>query len=129
MEEKITLSIQNPESVLITYVDIYLGDKNVSLEVLSKDTAKINLPFDKDDGEGEIIVKIRYKTLPHPKNNKDKKDIKKQNYNMMQNLNKITKKTNDRKNDNIIIADSKPVPLEDLKKEENKRKLSDIIIV
>ncbi|XRP97489.1 hypothetical protein ACO3UB_02950 [Methanocaldococcus sp. 16A] len=128
MEEKITLSIQNPESVLISYVDIYLGDKNVSLEVLSKDTAKINLPFDKDEGEGEIIVKIRYKTLPHPKN-KDKKDIKKQNYNMMQNLNKITKKTNDRKNDNIIIADSKPVSLEELKKEEKKRKLSDIIIV
>ena len=74
MDEKIILSIQNPESIIISYVDIYLGDKNVSLEVLSNDKAKINLPFDKDEGEGEIIVKIRYKTLPNHKN-KNKKEI------------------------------------------------------
>ncbi|GEM_PF-4437528 len=129
MEEKITLSIQNPEGVLISYVDIYLGDKNVSLEVLSNDTAKINLPFDKDEGEGEIVVKIRYKTLPNHKN-KDKKEVKKQNYkNLSSNFNKISKKSNDRKNDNIIIAESKPASLEELKKEEKKRKLNDIIIV
>ncbi|AIJ06278.1 hypothetical protein JH146_1436 [Methanocaldococcus bathoardescens] len=129
MEEKIILSIQNPESVLISYVDIYLGDKNVSLEVLSKDTAKINLPFDKDEGEGEIVVKIRYKTLPNHKN-KDKKEVKKQDYkNLSSNFNKITKKTNDRKNNDIIVADSKPISLEELKKEEKKRKLSNIIIV
>ena len=129
MEEKITLSIQNPEGVLISYVDIYLGDKNVSLEVLSKDIAKINLPFDKDEGEGEIVVKIRYKTLPNHKN-KDKKEVKKQNYkNLSSNFNKITKKSNDRKNDNIIIAESKPASLEELKKEEKKRKLNNIIIV
>ncbi len=124
MEEKIILSIQNPEGVLISYVDIYLGDKNVSLEVLSKDIAKINLPFDKDEGEGEIVVKIRYKTLPNHKN-KDKKEVKKQNYkNLSSNFNKITKKSN-----NIIIAESKPASLEELKKEEKKRKLNDIIIV
>ncbi len=129
MEEKITLSIQNPEGVLISYVDIYLGDKNVSLEVLSNDTAKINLPFDKDEGEGEIVVKIRYKTLPNHKN-KDKKEVKKQNYkNLSSNFNKISKKSNDRKNDNIIIAESKPASLEELKKEEKKRKLNNIIIV
>ncbi len=129
MEEKITLSIQNPEGVLISYVDIYLGDKNVSLEVLSKDIAKINLPFDKDEGEGEIVVKIRYKTLPNHKN-KDKKEVKKQNYkNLSSNFNKISKKSNDRKNDNIIIAESKPASLEELKKEEKKRKLNNIIIV
>ena len=75
MDEKIILSIQNPESIIISYVDIYLGDKNVSLEVLSNDKAKINLPFDKDEGEGEIIVKIRYKTLPNHKN-KNKKERK-----------------------------------------------------
>lgn len=93
MEEKIILSIQNPEDVLISYVDIYLGDKNVSLEVLSKDTAKINLPFDKDEGEGEIVVKIKYKTLPHYKNNNNKKEVKKQDYkNLTQTLNEITKK-------------------------------------
>ena len=123
MDEKIILSIQNPESIIISYVDIYLGDKNVSLEVLSNDKAKINLPFDKDDGEGEIIVKIRYKTLP---NHKNKKDVKKQDYKNLipnSNKNKITK------NNNIIVADSKPVSLEDIKKEEKKRKLNDIIIV
>jgi hypothetical protein len=131
MEEKIVLSIQNPESVLISYVDIYLGDKNVSLEVLSKDTAKINLPFDKDEGEGEIVVKIKYKTLPHYKN-KNKKEIKRQEHkNLITNFNKnkITEKTNDRRNSDIIVADSKPVSLDELKKEEKKRKLNDIIIV
>ncbi|ADC69610.1 conserved hypothetical protein [Methanocaldococcus sp. FS406-22] len=129
MDEKIVLSIQNPEGVLISYVDVYLGDKNVSLEVLSKDTAKINLPFDRDEGEGEIIVKIRYKTLPNHKNNY-KKEVKRQEYkNLTPNFNKITKKTNDRENNDIIVADSKPVPLDELKKEEKKRKLNDIIIV
>jgi hypothetical protein len=128
MDEKIILSIQNPESIIISYVDIYLGDKNVSLEVLSNDKAKINLPFDKDEGEGEIIVKIRYKTLPNHKNSYKKED-KRQNYNnSTQNLNKITKKPKDKKS-NIIIADSKPMSLEDIKKEEKKRKLNDIIIV
>ena len=128
MDEKIILSIQNPESIIISYVDIYLGDKNVSLEVLSNDKAKINLPFDKDEGEGEIIVKIRYKTLPNHKNSYKKED-KRQNYNnSTQNLNKITKKSKDKKS-NIIIADSKPMSLEDIKKEEKKRKLNDIIIV
>ncbi|AAB98381.1 hypothetical protein MJ_0390 [Methanocaldococcus jannaschii DSM 2661] len=130
MEEKIILSIQNPEDVLISYVDIYLGDKNVSLEVLSKDTAKINLPFDKDEGEGEIVVKIKYKTLPHYKNNNNKKEVKKQDYkNLTQTLNEITKKTTNRKDNDIIIADSKPVSLDGLKKEEKKKKLNDIIIV
>ena len=127
MDEKIVLSIQNPEGVLISYVDIYFGGKNVSLEVLSNDKAKINLPFDKDDGEGEIIVKIRYKTLPNHKNN-DKKDAKKQDYKNLipnSNKNKITKNNNN----NIIVADSKPVSLEDIKKEEKNRKLNDIIIV
>ena len=131
MDEKIVLSIQNPEGVLISYVDIYLGDKNVSLEVLSKDTAKINLPFDKDEGEGEIVVKIKYKTLPHYKN-KNKKEIKKQEYkNLIPNFNKnkITKENNNRGNSDIIVADSKPVSLDELKKEEKKRKLNDIIIV
>jgi hypothetical protein len=124
MDEKIILSIQNPESIIISYVDIYLGDKNVSLEVLSNDKAKINLPFDKDEGEGEIIVKIRYKTLPNHKN-KNKKEIKRQDYkNLIPNSNK-----NKNNNNNIIVADSKPVSLEDIKKEEKKRKLNDIIIV
>ena len=125
MDEKIILSIQNPESIIISYVDIYLGDKNVSLEVLSNDKAKINLPFDKDDGEGEIIVKIRYKTLP---NHKNKKDVKKQDYkSSIPNFNK-NKIAKDRKN-NIIIADSKPIPLGDIKKEDKTKKSSDIIIV
>ena len=58
-----------------------------------------------------------------------KKEDKRQNYNnSTQNLNKITKKPKDKK-DNIIIADSKPMSLEDIKKEEKKRKLNDIIIV
>ena len=127
MDEKIILSIQNPESIIISYVDIYLGDKNVSLEVLSNDKAKINLPFDKDEGEGEIIVKIRYKTLPNHKNNY-KKVIKRQDYkNLIPNSNK--NKNNNKRNNNIIVADSKPVSLEDTKKEEKKRKLNDIIIV
>jgi hypothetical protein len=131
MDEKIVLSIQNPEGVLISYVDVYLGDKNVSLEVLSRDTAKINLPFDRDEGEGEIIVKIRYKTLPNHKNNY-KKEVKRQEYkNLIPNFNKnkITKENNNRGNNDIIVADSKPVPLDELKKEEKKRKLNDIIIV
>ncbi|MEO2117290.1 MAG: hypothetical protein ABGW92_02640, partial [Methanocaldococcus sp.] len=116
--------------VIISYVDIYLGDKNVSLEVLSNDTAKINLPFDKDEGEGEIIVKIRYKTLPNHKNKNKDKEVKKQNYkNLISDFNKIAKKTNDRKNNDIIVADSKPVSLEELKKEEKKSKLNNIIII
>ena len=124
MDEKIILSIQNPESIIISYVDIYLGDKNVSLEVLSNDKAKINLPFDKDEGEGEIIVKIRYKTLPNHKNNY-KKVIKRQDYkNLIPNSNK-----NKNNNNNIIVADSKPIPLEDIKKGEKTKKSSDIIIV
>ncbi|ACV24697.1 hypothetical protein [Methanocaldococcus fervens] len=119
MDEKITLSIQNPEGVLISYVDIYFGDKNVSLEVLSNDTAKINLPFEKDNGEGEIIVKIKYKTLP---NHKSKKENKKQNY--------ITQSTKTPKpNNDMIVADSEPISLDDVKREEKRKKTSDIIIL
>ncbi|NPA62186.1 MAG: hypothetical protein GXN95_01360 [Methanococci archaeon] len=147
MEEKIVLSIQNPKDVLISYVDIYLGDKNVSLEVLSNDNAKINLPFDKDEGEGELIVKIRYKTLPNQEQKqknqtqttiKDQvinKDIINKNNLKVEEKRRINEHINkNKKNEykefgDIIVAESDPNSLKEIKEKEKKKKYSDIIIV
>ncbi|ACX73332.1 conserved hypothetical protein [Methanocaldococcus vulcanius M7] len=146
MEEKIVLSIQNPKDVLISYVDIYLGDKNVSLEVLSNDTTKINLPFDKDEGEGEIIVKIRYKTLPNQEQKqknqiqttiKDQvinKNVISENNCKVEEKHRINEHINKNKNEykefgDIIVAESDPNSLKEIKEKEKKKKYSDIIIV
>ena len=62
--DKIKTTFENPKGIIISYINIKpskLKGGDITLELLSEEVQSIEIPYDKDIDEGEIIIKIRYK--------------------------------------------------------------------
>jgi hypothetical protein len=62
--DKIKITFENPKGIIISYINIKpskLKGGDITLELLSEEVQSIEIPYDKDIDEGEIIIKIRYK--------------------------------------------------------------------